>query len=406
MKGPGRLVRVRLPAAPLAVIAMAASLPLAGCPSSSPPGLQDMRVDIDLPADVPYDAPGDPAMDPAMDPALEPGADPGDAENDGDPGPGDLPADDPGTDAPVPDVPPGGAWGWISAIEWNDVCDQWYLKTQWNGGVRAYFAEDANWNRALPHTLGWCTPKATVGACTLWDPGIMDDQCLNDGGCMCLDKGVECDETTVRWCPEDQVCVETPDGEPWSRGICVDLPRHFDVGTVTITGLKVPIEMQPDDLDRYLASELPDKNDLFDAGDVVTATTSGGELPPMSFTARGVAPLQLASPVVSIRIGSGRPAYARWTPADPSSRVQVALMGGSHDPNPLAAAIVCDAPDGDGQVEIAGSLLDELYRLSCNGGWMLKCSRITRYSRDVQSMGGKDVELFVGSARNLQMAFE
>jgi hypothetical protein len=48
---------------------------------------------------------------------------------------------DPGTsDLPAPDVPAMPSWGWISAIEWNDVCDQWYLKTRWFGGVRAYFA--------------------------------------------------------------------------------------------------------------------------------------------------------------------------------------------------------------------------------------------------------------------------
>jgi len=121
---------------------------------------------------------------------------------------------------------------------------------------------------------------------------------------------------------------------------------------------------------------------------------------------RGVAPLQLNTSMVSVRIGGGSPATARWTPADPRSRIQVVPMGGSHDPDPLAAAIVCDAPDGDGQVQIDGSLLDEFYRLSCNGEWMLKCSRITRYSRDVRPMGDRQVELFVGSARNLQMAFE
>ena len=328
---------------------------------------------------------------------------------------GDLPPGDPGPSdtsvdaAPEVDVSGAAAWGWISAIEWNDTCDQWYMKTQWFGGVRAYFADAPNYNRALPHTLGWCTARATVGACTLYDPGLMDDQCLHDGGCMCLDKGVECysEDRSTRWCGEDEYCVKAPGGpsEDWD-GVCAPLPTHYDVGAVTLTGLKTPVAMLPDALDRYKAAVLPDPNDLFDAGDPITATTQGGELPPLTFQARGVAPLEVSDPVVHVLLGQDQPATVRWVPADPQSRVQVVLMGGSHDPNPLAAAIVCDAPDSAGQVDVAGSLLAELYRLSCNGGWLLKCSRITRYDRDLQTLGGKEVELFVGSARNLQLWFE
>jgi hypothetical protein len=41
--------------------------------------------------------------------------------------------------------------------------------------------------------------------------------------------------------------------------------------------------------------------------------------------------------------------------------------------------------------------------LSCNGQWLQKCSRVTRYTRDRHLAGGKEVELFVGSARNLKV---
>ncbi len=122
----------------------------------------------------------------------------------------------------------------------------------------------------------------------------------------------------------------------------------------------------------------------------------------MSFSARGVAPLQISNNVVSYR--PGQPATVRWTAADPASRIQIVLNAGSHDPNPLGGAIVCDVPDSDGQVEIAASLLDRLWFLGCKGSWMMKCSRITRYTRDLQTQGGKQVELFVGSARNLQIS--
>ena len=54
---------------------------------------------------------------------------------------------------------------------------------------------------------------------------------------------------------------------------------------------------------------------------------------------------------------------------------------------------------------IARELLDKLYYLSCNGGWLMKCSRITRYTRDAKKFGDQEVELFVGSARNLQWLY-
>lgn len=359
------------------------------------------------PADVSADASTDaaPADQPDLDAPLPDSLpDPGPAEP-------DTPADGAEVDLPLPEAGETDAegpevWGWISAIEWNDVCDQWYQKTQWFGGVRAYFAVAPEFNRALPHTLGFATAVATEGACTLYDTGIMSDTCL--GQCLCLDKGVECytEDESSRWCGEDEVCVDDPATPPevFDHGMCVPLPAHYDVGTVTIDGLKTPVSMAPDALDRYKAEALPDPNDLFDAGDAITATTSGGDLAPMAFTARGVAPLEVVDNVVRLR--AGMPATVAWLPADPEARVQVVLAIGSHDPNPLGGAIVCDAPDGEGQVTIAGSLLDRLVYLGCDGAWMMKCSRITRYSRDLQTDGHREVELFVGSARNLMMLRE
>ncbi len=302
-------------------------------------------------------------------------------------------------------IPGPTVWGWISAIEWNDVCDQWYLKTQWNGGIRAHFATGPSYQRALPDTLQFLTPKETVGDCTLYDSGLMADWCL--GQCLCLDKGMECyeDNETKRWCDEDEVCVADPglpNGE-FSHGHCEPLPAFFNAGTIQIQGLKQAVSMTPDAMGRYLVAAT-DPNDLFDQGDLITATTSGGDLPPLSFETQGVAPLDVPNQVVSVR--PDKTAVVSWVPADPGSRVQIYLATGSHDPNPLSAAIVCDVPDSQGQVEIDYSLFQRLYYLSCDGVWMMKCSRITRYTRDVIPMGQQQVELFVGSARNLQVMYE
>jgi hypothetical protein len=356
----------------------------------------------DAGTDAGHDAGTDASEDAGTDASQDSGKDASDdADTDASQDAGTDASQDSGDDASEDaDTDAGGekTWGWISAIEWNDVCDQWYQKTQWFGGVRAYFSTAPEYNRALPHTLGFATATLSAGACTLYDTGLMSDDCL--GSCLCLDKGVECIEP-VLWCDEEHVCVEDPP-DSGSGGHCVPLPPHFDVGDITITGLKTSVTMTPDSLDRYVFSSPPE--DLFDMGDTITASTSGGERPPMTFTARGVAPLEVPDNVVRYR--TGQPATVSWTPADPDSRVQIYLAAGSHDPNPLGGAILCDVPDSDGDVEIAADLLDQLWYLGCNGSWMIKCSRITRYSRDLQTGPGKEVELFVGSARNLQLLHE
>jgi hypothetical protein len=221
---------------------------------------------------------------------------------------------------------------------------------------------------------------------------------------MCVDVNFECSgfgSKEDRWCDEDQRCYSDPET---TDGICRDLPPHADVGTITLTGFKKPIVLTPDTYDRYMPSYAltgNEKNDLFDDGDVLTATTEGGALPPLSFSTKGVAPLEIENQ--SIEMIADSSAVVTWTPADPDSRIQIAVMAGSHDPNPLSAAILCDVPDSDGSVEIPANLINGFLAESC-GEALMKCSRITRYTRDVQTINGKEVELFVGSARNLMLS--
>jgi hypothetical protein len=278
------------------------------------------------------------------------------------------------------------------------------MKTDWVGGVRAYFAETASYARSLPHTLDFMQMTASEGNCRFYDSGILANCSTPDYCFQCVDINFECTSGETRWCDQDQQCqsqIDTPDG------ICRDLPPHVNLGTITLTGFKEPLTLAPDQYDRYYSTGGPtNMNDLFDDGDILTATTEGGVLPALSFQAKGVAPLEISNQVVELVNGS--PATVEWTPADPDSRVQVALMLGSHDPNPLTVAIVCDAPDSDGRVEIPSSVIEGFLIKQCFDELMMmgfmKCSRITRYSRDVKTLNGKEIELFVGSARNLQIS--
>lgn len=257
------------------------------------------------------------------------------------------------------------AWGWVTVMEVSGV----YI-----GGaeVRAYFAVEPSYPRSLPHHLDIpCQQTHSAGNCGLWiHPALLISGCEPP-------------------CGGDQECVYSG-----ADAYCQDLPAHWNVGTVTVAGLKADVAMTPDELDRYAASGLP--ADLFDDGDPVTAGVAGGELGTFSLAARGVADLEVASTTVELQ--RGQPATVSWTPADADSRVQALLLSGPHDPTRPTAAILCDAPDSDGSLVIDAALVDGFI----NSHMVVqKFSRITRYTRDVQTPFEKEIELIVGSVREL-----
>ncbi|MBN2494076.1 MAG: hypothetical protein JXR96_05760 [Deltaproteobacteria bacterium] len=261
------------------------------------------------------------------------------------------------------------AWGWLSAVEIDDAGGP--------PGVAAYFAVEPHYRRSLLHQAAiFCTQLAAEGACVLFSagggrPGKLDP---------CMPP-----------CNADQECVV--EGEDF---VCRDLPAHFDVGTISITGMKVACEMQPDEYDRYVAEGLPD--DLFDDGDAIEISATGGELEPFVFSAPGTAHLEIDS--AQVLLERDQPSVISWTPADPDSRVQVVLLTGLHDPSLPSAGLMCDAPDGDGRVEIPASLVNGFLdrHFVCQ-----KFSRITRYTHDLQSPFGREIEFVVGSAHALEL---
>ena len=278
---------------------------------------------------------------------------------------------DPGTDRAADGGDGNGdgddkvAWGWVKVLEVSGT----YISGSEAG---AYFAVEASYPRSLVHHLDIpCQQTQSAGDCSLWiHPALLFALCDPP-------------------CNGDQECMYEG-----TNAYCQDLPAHWDVGTVTIQGLKTDVIMTPDDLDCYTAAGLPE--DLFDDGDPVTASVEGGELGPFSLSAAGVADLEVDSTTVELQ--RGQPATVSWTPADADSRVQVLLLSGPHDPTRPTAAILCDVPDSDGSVQIDAALVDGFIN---NLVVVQKFSRITRYSRDVQTPFEKEIELFVGSVVEL-----
>jgi hypothetical protein len=294
----------------------------------------------------------------------------------------------------------GRVWGWVSALEMNDVCDSgWYLLATsgdqvWFGGVRAYFAASPTYHRSLQHDLGFMHEVRTTGDCTLYDGQLVD---VGDGP-MTVD--FSC--TPDHWCEmhPDTQCVQRSMNE---APVCEPLPEHWRAGSIAVDGMNADVSMAPDSYDRYLfpPDDLPE--DLFDAGDTLTATVEGDEVRGFSVSSSGVAHLE-TSGRVAWSFPDGRQTEVTWTPGDGNARIHVAILGGSHDPNPLATAILCDAPDSAGKVAIPAELMTDFNRLSY--GFMSKCSRITRYTRKDISNDDLEFHFYVGSARNLQLISE
>jgi hypothetical protein len=165
------------------------------------------------------------------------------------------------------------------------------------------------------------------------------------------------------------------------------------MGIITIEGLLFPASMSPDPNGRYAVTDPP--ADLFNAGDPITLQTNGGEFQPLSLSANGVADLQIASPEVLLE--ARKAAVIRWTPADPGSQVQVVLYAGWHFPLTPYLAIVCEAPDDAGQIQVPAAFVDQMKEMFL----FMRYSRITRFTRQVITPYQKPIELFVGQARLL-----
>jgi hypothetical protein len=255
------------------------------------------------------------------------------------------------------------AAGFVTVLEiqssWGDRSEVW-----------AYFAKELH-SRKTPaffdaHRL---TEKAREGSCVLYGSyyRLLD---------MCNPP-----------CLDDQYC----DGMT-----CQDYPPHWNVGAITIDGLNTQLQMQPDEYDNYLETGLP--QDLFDPGSDIMVNAEGSELGPFSMGQKGVALLEIGSTIVDLI--AGKPTTISWTPEGTDARVQVFLRTGIHRPRLPAAAIFCDVPDGDGEVIIPATLVDAF---RTHAGLNQQPCEIMRYTREVKTPFGNDVELTVGSVVDLQL---
>ncbi len=280
------------------------------------------------------------------------------------------------------------AWGYITLFESPDNLCEPTMHEEWCDNVRAYFTTAPSYPRALPHHLDFMCHKKTVsGACAYYT------ECNQQYTTRAWLRDLFPRRTGCQDCTADQECI-TPDSGGWG---CRDVPPHWDVGELTVQGLKNQIAFQKDELDRYRVTAPP--ADLFDAGAAISVEAAGGDLSSFTLAATGVHDLEIQEQV--LYFSANGPARFEWTPADPESRVELLLLAGWHFPFLPSQAMLCEAPDENGEIEIPADLAADFV---AGGAGIYKISRITRFHRQVIRPFGDDIELLVGSVRAIQIS--
>lgn len=175
--------------------------------------------------------------------------------------------------------------------------------------------------------------------------------------------------------------------------ICVPLQRNHDLGTVTVHGMVVPLEMTPNANTRSYANpaipRLPHPG--FEPGADLRITTGGGDYEPFELRGWGISLLEL--PPEPTRVQSGAASAVRWgAPAEAGpARMHVSLNINNHGSN--EASVECDFPD-TGEAEIPATLIDGLIAQGFSGDPTITLTRRTATSVAIEP---GCVELLVSS---------
>jgi len=179
---------------------------------------------------------------------------------------------------------------------------------------------------------------------------LMEDSA---GDCQLLKSpSFSCDPS----CSANETCG--PDG-------CVPYPEGQDVGTVSIMGLKVPLEMTPSASSKSYSNPasamLP--HPATDVGANIVLSASGGTY---EFEIRGVgiAPIKVAEE--PIRVAANQPVVVSWDAAAAGAPSRVVLNLNIDNHGSTAARIRCETAD-DGEAEIPASLVDALLEKGFSG---------------------------------------
>jgi hypothetical protein len=186
-------------------------------------------------------------------------------------------------------------------------------------------------------------------------------------------------------CGGSAVCV--------ADDVCQSNPTKQDVGTATLTGLKVAGGGTSVSIEATNGNYILAGVDLlfppFDEGAAVALTTTGGVYPALSIQALGIAPLVV--PADTLTLQKDHPLTVTWTPAGAAGRSTVHLKLDISHHGGSKGQIECDSAD-QGSVVIAASLVTQLYNLGLGGYNYVTLTRKTAGSASIAA-GRVDLEI-------------
>lgn len=179
---------------------------------------------------------------------------------------------------------------------------------------------------------------------------------------------------------------------------CEPIPDNASVGTLSFTGLSVPLSL---DFNGYAyAAQGMVPGDAFTTGATIEASAAGDDLSAFFVSSVGVAPLIADITDYEVTLVDGSDTTLTWTPEDPTTRIRLTLNSNNlgHG-NPYNAVIECDTTDS-GALTVPRELIEAFppaaRKEGCEGSDCPQ-STMTRYRRATADVDGSQVALVVGS---------
>lgn len=202
------------------------------------------------------------------------------------------------------------------------------------------------------------------------DPRLVSTEVASEGGCrLVTPPSLLCDPGCA---PSTEVCA--PNNQ------CVPVPAGRSVGTVRVSGLVSPVEMNPNGATaNYRAAGLA--NPGFAPGADVRLSADGGEYSPFELRGWGIGLLEVTS---EITVTEGQPTVIQWTPPASASPAHVVATLDVNNHGSTEASIQCDFED-TGQGQIPASLIDALIAQGTSGFPSITLTRRTASSASIEA---------------------
>lgn len=153
-------------------------------------------------------------------------------------------------------------------------------------------------------------------------------------------------------CQPGEVCTQAME--------CVPYPENESIGTVTISGLLQDVELEPNAVNSYQDTSIP--NPPFDADSLITLTASGGTIEGFTMHGYGVTPINVTDE--SWVIYEDEPLTINWEANEDQGRIWATFNVDQHGNSPVT--MFCDLED-TGTADIPAQLLSDLLNLGLSG---------------------------------------